>query len=99
MRIHQLSESEALASFGSAAEGLSSAEAQRRLEEFGPNRVEELRREHPLVRLLREFVHFFALILWLAAGLACFAAWSARKLPRRGHSLKLDSPAVVSLGR
>jgi sodium/potassium-transporting ATPase subunit alpha len=77
MKIHQLSEAEALASLGSAADGLSFAEAHRRLEEFGPNRVEELRREHPLVRLLWEFVHFFALILWVAAGLAFFADWSA----------------------
>ena len=77
MRIHQLSEIEALSSLGTSADGLSSAEARRRLDEFGPNHVEELRREHPLLRLLREFVHFFAVILWVAAGLAFFADWSA----------------------
>jgi sodium/potassium-transporting ATPase subunit alpha len=91
MRIHQLSETEALASLGSAAEGLSFAEAHRRLDEFGPNCVEELRREHPFVRLLREFVHFFALILWVAAGLAFFADWSA---PGQGMA-KLGCAIVV----
>ncbi len=91
MRIHQLSESGALASLGSTAGGLSFAEARRRLDEFGPNRVEEVRREHPLVRLLREFVHFFALILWVAAGLAFFADWSA---PGEGMA-KLGCAIVV----
>lgn len=34
------------------------------------NRVEEAAREHVVLRLLREFTHFFALILWLrGAGL------------------------------
>jgi len=77
LRIHQLSESEALASLGSTVDGLSFAEARRRLDEFGPNCVAELRREHPARRLLREFFHFFAVILWVAAGLAFFADWSA----------------------
>jgi len=91
MRIHQLSEAEALVSLGSTADGLSFPEARRRLDEFGPNRVERVRREHPLVRLLREFVHFFALILWLAAGLAFFADWSA---PGQGMA-KLGCAIVV----
>jgi calcium-translocating P-type ATPase len=77
VRIHQLSVPEALASLGSAADGLSFAEALRRLDEFGPNRIEEQPREHPLGRLLREFIHFFAVVLWVAAGLAFFADWSA----------------------
>jgi len=91
MRIHELSEAEALASLGSAPDGLSHAEARRRLDEFGPNRVEELRREPPVLRLLREFIHFFALILWVAAGLAFFAEWSA---PGQGMA-KLGCAIVV----
>ena len=91
MRIDQLSEAQALASLASSAEGLSHAEARRRLDEFGPNRVEELRRDPALVRLLREFVHFFAVILWVAAGLAFFAEWSA---PGQGMA-KLGCAIVV----
>jgi len=91
MRIHELSEAEALASLGSAPDGLSHAEARRRFDEFGPNRVEELRREPPVLRLLREFIHFFALILWVAAGLAFFAEWSA---PGQGMA-KLGCAIVV----
>lgn len=46
--IHELSADDALTSLRSTSQGLSSLEAQRRLSEFGPNRVEELRRKHPL---------------------------------------------------
>jgi sodium/potassium-transporting ATPase subunit alpha len=91
LRIDRLSEAEALASLASGPEGLSRDEARRRLGEFGPNRIEEVRREPVLLRLLREFVHFFAVILWVAAGLAFFAEWSA---PGQGMA-KLGVAIVV----
>jgi calcium-translocating P-type ATPase len=77
MKIHQVNTDQALASLGSGANGLSAAEAQRRLHEYGPNRVEAVQREHLLLRLAREFVHLFALILWVAAALAFIAEWRA----------------------
>ena len=64
-----------LASLRSRREGLTFREVQRRLEEYGPNRVEEMERELLPRRFARELVHFFALILWLAAALAFFAEW------------------------
>ncbi|MEW5770485.1 MAG: cation-transporting P-type ATPase [Pseudomonadota bacterium] len=64
----------ALAALGSGPAGLTPAEAARRLAEFGPNRVEAPPRIPLWLAFLREFTHFFALILWLAAGLAFFAA-------------------------
>jgi len=73
MKIHQFSAEEALASLNSRHEGLSQAEAQHRLNEYGANQVEEVRGESLVFRFIKEFVHFFALILWLAAGLAFFA--------------------------
>jgi calcium-translocating P-type ATPase len=76
-RIDHLSDADALASLNSAPQGLSTAEARRRLAEFGPNHVEEMRHEHPLLRFLKGLTHFFALILWVAAALAFFAEWSA----------------------
>ena len=60
---------------GSGTCGLSAGEAARRLTDFGPNRVEETARQPGWWMLLREFGHFFAVLLWLAAGLAFFAAW------------------------
>ncbi len=73
MKIHHLSAADALRSLNSRADGLSRAEAERRLREYGPNRIEHVRPAPLPWRFLREFTHFFALILWLAAGLAFFA--------------------------
>jgi len=73
MRIHGLTADEALASLKSTAAGLAPAEAARRLREYGPNHVQELGGEHLLLRFAREFTHFFAIILWVAAALAFFA--------------------------
>jgi calcium-translocating P-type ATPase len=66
----RLTVDEALAGLRTQRGGLATPEAQRRTVEYGPNRVEEARREPALLRLARQFTHFFALILWLAAGLA-----------------------------
>ena len=77
MRIHQLSVVEAIASVSSTPEGLSATEAQRRLREFGPNCIAAVATEPLPLRFAKEFTHFFALILWLAAGLAFLAEWSS----------------------
>ncbi|HEX4882416.1 MAG TPA: cation-transporting P-type ATPase, partial [Porticoccaceae bacterium] len=73
MHLHALPIDEALARLNTTAEGLSEAEATRRLASFGANEVEAAARE-PLWRgAARQVTHFFALILWLAAALAFVA--------------------------
>jgi calcium-translocating P-type ATPase len=74
VHIARLSVDEALASLRTARDGLAAREAERRAAEYGPNRVEEARREPALLRVARQFTNFFALILWVAAGLAFSAA-------------------------
>jgi sodium/potassium-transporting ATPase subunit alpha len=81
VKIHQLTAAEALARLRSSKQGLSHAEAAKRLQEYGRNRVEEMAREHLAIRFLKEFTHFFAVILWLAAALAFFAE---RQQPGQG---------------
>ena len=76
MKIHQLSIDEAFGALRSGPEGLSAAEALRRLEEYGPNRVERAAQEPAIWRLLKEFTQFFSVILWVVAGLAFVAEWS-----------------------
>jgi len=77
MKINELSVEAALASLGTTAIGLDAGEASRRLREFGPNQIHRVARTPTLVRLLREFVQFFSVILWAAAALAFIAEWSA----------------------
>ncbi|MBI5921156.1 MAG: cation-transporting P-type ATPase [Betaproteobacteria bacterium] len=73
MHIHGLNIEQSLASLKTTAAGLAAEEAARRLAEFGPNHVEEVEREHLLLSFVREFTHFFAIILWIGAALAFLA--------------------------
>ena len=75
MKIHRLSVADAFASLKSELAGLSDEEARRRLAEYGANEVEEVAREALWLTFAHEFVHFFAIILWIAAALAFFAEW------------------------
>jgi magnesium-transporting ATPase (P-type) len=54
--------------------GLSAEEAHRRLRRFGPNELPRARRRSWLVEFGGNFVHLFALLLWVAAGLAWLVA-------------------------
>ncbi|MGA8145980.1 MAG: cation-transporting P-type ATPase [Gallionellaceae bacterium] len=76
MRIHKLSPLDAVTSLKSTEAGLSSAEVERRLHEYGSNEVEKAARKPLWLRLIKEFITFFSLILWVAAGLAFFAEWN-----------------------
>ena len=73
MQITRLPTPEALESLRTSLQGLDSPEAVKRLQEFGPNRLEEAVGAPRWLLLLREFTHFFAVILWVAAALAFFA--------------------------
>lgn len=77
MNIHQLDITAVLQSLGSNPQGLTQADAERRLQEYGHNRVEGIRREPLWLKFFRELTHFFALIMWLAAALAFIAEWRA----------------------
>ena len=68
-------------SLQSGTAGLSAAEADRRLREFGPNQVEHHRGESSISLLLKEFTHFFAILLWIAAALAF---WAEHEDPGQG---------------
>ncbi len=68
-----LTAAQAIASLQTRAEGLDASEAARRLSEFGPNLLEEVAAKSPLVGFVREFTHFFAVILWIGAALAFIA--------------------------
>lgn len=53
--------------------GLDAESVEHRLGVYGPNTLPQARPPHPVQRLLAQMVHFFALMLWLAAALALAA--------------------------
>jgi sodium/potassium-transporting ATPase subunit alpha len=94
VRIHSLTADQTLASLKSSSAGLDAPEAARRLAEFGPNRVVEVSRENLLLSFAREFIHFFALILWLGAALAFLAEYFD---PGQVSAKKKARPEAVGL--
>ncbi|AIJ23190.1 HAD-IC family P-type ATPase [Amycolatopsis methanolica] len=57
--------------------GLSAAEAAERSRRDGPNALPAARRANPVVEFVKQLVHFFALMLWVASGLALLAGMPA----------------------
>jgi magnesium-transporting ATPase (P-type) len=62
--------------------GLTLAEVRARKDTFGPNRLPRAARIPVSRRLLAQLVHFFAVMLWLAGGLAIFAG-----MPQLGFAI------------
>ena len=71
MKIQTLVHDEVLSSLLSRPQGLSADEASRRLVEYGFNEIQEMPAKSLVYRLLAQFTHFLALLLWFAAAL-CF---------------------------
>ncbi len=68
---------EALVALGSRPEGLTEAEAQARLDQVGPNLIEEVKGPGLARRAAGQFIHLFALLLWVGAALAFLAGTPA----------------------
>ena len=70
LRVAVVSPEAALADLVTARHGLTDAEAAERLQQVGPQSVPEAPGPTLGRRLVEQLVHFFALMLWIAAGLA-----------------------------
>ena len=93
MPLQSLTINEIINTLGSDIKGLSVDQAKRRLAEFGPNVIEKSKRQSYVLKFLRGFTHFFAMILWCAAGIAFFAAWTQ---PESGmHTLGIAIIGVI----
>ncbi len=71
MKIQTLSTPDVFSSLLSGPEGLTLNEASRRLAEYGPNEIHEVHARPLISRLVAQFTHFLAILLWVAAAL-CF---------------------------
>ena len=71
MKIQALSHTDVFTTLFSGPKGISREEALRRLGEYGPNEIHEVHVSSLASRLVAQFTHFLALLLWFAAAL-CF---------------------------
>ncbi len=80
MKIYNITLEECFKSLCSQPQGLDALEASRRLSEFGPNEIPLGSRTSLGRRFLRGYTHLFALILWVASGLAFLVhSWEPRQ--------------------
>jgi len=70
MKISNLTKEELFHSLVTTEQGLLQHEAERRLSEFGPNRIEEVRGKPLIFKFIAQFTHFLAILLWIAAALS-----------------------------
>ncbi|WP_052134623.1 cation-transporting P-type ATPase [Sphingomonas sp. 37zxx] len=73
---HAIAAEAVLIGLGVAAQGISSDEAQARLDRFGPNRLPETRRRSPVLRFLRHFHNILIYVLIASAAItAALGHW------------------------
>jgi sodium/potassium-transporting ATPase subunit alpha len=70
MKIHKLSREEVFRSLVTSEKGLSDADAKRRLHEYGLNEIKAVRKTSLFLKLISQFTHFLAILLWISAFLA-----------------------------
>jgi sodium/potassium-transporting ATPase subunit alpha len=67
MNINELAKEAVFQTLASSDQGLSAEEVQRRLAKFGRNEINVVKGKSLLLKLLGQFTHFLAIVLWLAA--------------------------------
>ncbi|MCL6471896.1 MAG: cation-transporting P-type ATPase [Firmicutes bacterium] len=82
MEIFRLNRDEVYSKLNSSPRGLSEDEAKRRLDEYGPNKIEEVKGTSLILKFISNFYHLFAVLLWVGAALAFIGG-----LPELGYSI------------
>nr|WP_243686882.1 cation-transporting P-type ATPase [Methanobacterium formicicum] len=76
MTINELPPEDVFGELNSYKNGLSTDEAQKRLEKYGPNQIEEIKKKPVIFKFLANLYQLLALLLWAASGLAFFKWYS-----------------------
>ena len=92
MQIHSLPIRDVFTALHTSPQGLLEDEAARRLREFGPNALSPSRQISLGWKLLRQFTHFLALLLWIAAFLAYLASYL-----QPGEGMETLAHAIVAV--
>jgi len=74
MKIQALAKEEVLRELNTTEQGLTEEEAEKRLKDFGENVVLELKKVSRLFQFASHLVDLFAILLWIAGGLAILAS-------------------------
>jgi sodium/potassium-transporting ATPase subunit alpha len=70
MKIPNLKKEEVFHALLTSEKGLTDEEAKKRLHEYGPNEIKEVRKKPLSLRFFSQFTHFLAVVLWVAAAIS-----------------------------
>ncbi|QOY51954.1 cation-translocating P-type ATPase [Candidatus Sulfurimonas baltica] len=84
MQPYKLNSQELFESFHTSKNGLSTKEANRRIVDFGENKIQSQTKKNYLLEYLKQYIQFFALLLEVAAFLAFIADYYA---PNEGNDI------------
>jgi sodium/potassium-transporting ATPase subunit alpha len=84
MILYSLSKEEILAQLNTDDSGLNETEVKKRLDKFGLNELEPLKKKNYLKKYLLQYTQFFAVLLELAAVLSFIADWYS---PQEGYNI------------
>src|SRR3990172_96533 len=70
MKINGLTKEQVFRRLVTSEQGLTEEEAGKRLAEFGPNEIREVKRKSLYLRFFTQFTHFLAILLWMAAAMS-----------------------------
>lgn len=71
MKLHTKATEDVIAELKTSLKGLSEKEASIRLKEYGKNEIKETRKTPLIIRFIKNFTHFLAILLWVAS-ILCF---------------------------
>ncbi len=77
--IHEMEIEDVFKALKSSSEGLYEEEIKKRFLSFGPNEIREKRRTPLYIKFLKQFFNFFAILLWIAGGLAFLGEYLSPK--------------------
>jgi len=82
VEIYKLPAEKVFETLNTSSKGLNEEEVQKRFQKYGPNQIEELRKKPLFYRFLANFVHLFAILLWIGGILAFIG-----KMPQLGWAI------------
>ena len=81
--IHEMAIVDVLKALKTSQNGLSEEEVKKRFFSFGSNEIQEKRRTPLYIKFLKQFFNFFAILLWVAGGLAFLGEYLSPNEPRK----------------
>ena len=81
--VHEMAIVDVLKALKTSQNGLSEEEVKKRFFSFGSNEIQEKRRTPLYIKFLKQFFNFFAILLWVAGGLAFLGEYLSPNEPRK----------------